>query len=52
VDGQTKGTGAHLAQVYSLLPFEPVRGEGVYLYAESGRKVLDLYGGHAVDVLG
>jgi acetylornithine/succinyldiaminopimelate/putrescine aminotransferase len=52
VGGQTRRNGAHLGQVYSLLPFEPVRGEGAYLITESGRKVLDLYGGHAVAALG
>jgi acetylornithine/succinyldiaminopimelate/putrescine aminotransferase len=44
--------GAHLDEVYAQLPFEPVRGEGAYLYAENGRRVLDLYGGHAVALLG
>jgi acetylornithine/succinyldiaminopimelate/putrescine aminotransferase len=43
---------AHLDEVYALLPFEPVRGEGVYLEAADGRRVLDLYGGHAVAALG
>jgi acetylornithine/succinyldiaminopimelate/putrescine aminotransferase len=52
MDAQTGKPGAHLSEVYALLPFEPVRGEGVYLYGKSGRRVLDLYGGHAVVVLG
>ena len=43
---------AHLDEVYSLLPFAPVKGEGVYLTSEDGRRVLDLYGGHAVAALG
>jgi acetylornithine/succinyldiaminopimelate/putrescine aminotransferase len=43
---------AHLGEVYAQLPFEPVRGEGVYLYDRHGRRVLDLYGGHAVALLG
>jgi acetylornithine/succinyldiaminopimelate/putrescine aminotransferase len=43
---------AHLGEVYAQLPFEPVRGEGVYLYDRDGRRVLDLYGGHAVALLG
>jgi acetylornithine/succinyldiaminopimelate/putrescine aminotransferase len=43
---------AHLNEVYSLLPFTPVRGQGVYLEDAAGRKVLDLYGGHAVAALG
>jgi acetylornithine/N-succinyldiaminopimelate aminotransferase len=52
MDGQPGKLGAHLSEVYSLLPFEPLRGEGVYLFDKSGRRVLDLYGGHAVVVLG
>ena len=43
---------AHLDEVYSLLPFEPVRGEGVFLENAAGRRILDLYGGHAVAALG
>jgi acetylornithine/succinyldiaminopimelate/putrescine aminotransferase len=43
---------AHLNEVYSLLPFTPVRGRGVYLEDAAGRKVLDFYGGHAVAALG
>ena len=43
---------AHLDEVYPLLPFEPVRGDGVWLEEASGRRVLDLYGGHAVAALG
>jgi acetylornithine/succinyldiaminopimelate/putrescine aminotransferase len=43
---------AHLDEVYALLPFTPVRGDGVYLEDASGRRVLDLYGGHAVAALG
>jgi acetylornithine/N-succinyldiaminopimelate aminotransferase len=45
-------THAHLDEVYPLLPFEPVRGEGAYLEDAAGRRVLDLYGGHAVAALG
>jgi len=44
--------GAHLDEVYPLLPFEPVRGEGAWLEDASGRRVLDMYGGHAVAALG
>ena len=44
--------GAHLNEVYPLLPFAPVRGEGVYLEDAAGRRVLDFYGGHAVAALG
>jgi acetylornithine/succinyldiaminopimelate/putrescine aminotransferase len=43
---------AHLDEVYPHLPFEPVRGEGVWLEDTNGRRVLDLYGGHAVAALG
>lgn len=38
--------------VYHHLPLEIERGEGVYVYTEDGRRYLDLYGGHAVAVLG
>ncbi len=44
--------GAHLNEVYPMLPFTPVRGAGVYLENAAGRRVLDLYGGHAVAALG
>ena len=43
---------AHLDEVYPHLPFEPTRGDGVWLEDASGRRVLDLYGGHAVAALG
>lgn len=42
----------HLAQVYGQLPVEPVSGEGAYLRCADGRRLLDLYGGHAVCALG
>ena len=41
-----------LAPVFAQYPLEVLRGEGVWLYAPSGRRVLDLYGGHAVAALG
>ncbi len=44
--------GAHLNEVYPMLPFTPVRGTGVYLENAAGRRILDLYGGHAVAALG
>ena len=44
--------GAHLNEVYPMLPFTPARGAGVFLEDAAGRRVLDLYGGHAVAVLG
>ncbi|MGI9259437.1 MAG: aspartate aminotransferase family protein [Gammaproteobacteria bacterium] len=45
-------SGAHLDEVYPTLPYEPVSGKGVYLEDAGGRRVLDLYGGHAVAGLG
>jgi len=41
----------HLLQVYSQLPLEVSSAEGVYLYA-GDRRIVDLYGGHAVAALG
>jgi acetylornithine/N-succinyldiaminopimelate aminotransferase len=41
-----------LAPVFAQYPLEVVRGEGVWLYGRDGRRVLDLYGGHAVAALG
>src|SRR5688572_987454 len=41
-----------LFQVYDELPFVPVRGEGVWIWDAAGRRVLDLWGGHAVALLG
>ena len=43
---------AHLNEVYPMLPFTPVRGQGVHLENAAGRRVLDFYGGHAVAALG
>ncbi len=43
---------AQLTEVYPMLPFVPVSGTGVYIQDEAGRRVLDLYGGHAVAALG
>ncbi|MEL7309930.1 MAG: aminotransferase class III-fold pyridoxal phosphate-dependent enzyme [Pseudomonadota bacterium] len=42
----------YLLGVYAQLGFSPVSGEGAYLIDASGRRVLDLYGGHAVAALG
>lgn len=42
----------HLLAVYPQLDFEPIRGEGAWLIDANGRRLLDLYGGHAVAVLG
>ncbi|MEJ0099193.1 MAG: aminotransferase class III-fold pyridoxal phosphate-dependent enzyme [Pseudomonadota bacterium] len=41
-----------LAPVFAQYPLEVLRGDGVWLYAPDGRRVLDLYGGHAVAALG
>lgn len=38
--------------VYPRYDVEPVRGEGCYVWDESGTKYLDLYGGHAVISIG
>jgi len=42
----------YLLPVYKHLDLEPIRGEGVWLEEASGRRLLDLYGGHAVVLLG
>ena len=41
----------HLLQVYSQLPLEVTSADGVYLHA-GNRRIVDLYGGHAVAALG
>ncbi len=42
----------HLAPVYAQWPLDIVDAAGVYLHTRDGRKILDLYGGHAVAALG
>jgi acetylornithine/succinyldiaminopimelate/putrescine aminotransferase len=42
----------HLAHVFSMFPLEVVDAEGVFLNTNDGRRILDLYGGHAVAALG
>jgi acetylornithine/succinyldiaminopimelate/putrescine aminotransferase len=42
----------HLAPVFAQFPLEVVDAQGVYLHTPGGRRVLDLYGGHAVAALG
>jgi len=42
----------HLAHVYAQYPIEVVSAAGVHLVTRDGRRVLDLYGGHAVAALG
>jgi acetylornithine/N-succinyldiaminopimelate aminotransferase len=41
-----------LAPVFAQYPLEVVSADGVWLTARDGRKVLDMYGGHAVAALG
>src|SRR5882672_1005238 len=43
---------SHLAPVFAQYPIEVVSADGVYLHTRDGRKVLDLYGGHAEAALG
>lgn len=38
--------------VYGQLPFNPVRAAGCDILTDDGRRILDLYGGHAVAALG
>jgi acetylornithine/succinyldiaminopimelate/putrescine aminotransferase len=42
----------HLAPVYAQWPIDVVAAEGVHLHTRDGRRILDLYGGHAVAALG
>ena len=42
----------HLAPVYAQWALDVIGGEGVHLLTRDGRKILDLYGGHAVAALG
>ena len=42
----------HLAPVYAQFALDVVDASGVYLHTREGRRVLDLYGGHAVAALG
>src|SRR5580658_7466808 len=48
----TQALNSHLAQVFAQYPIEVAHGEGVWLHARDGRKILDFYGGHAVAGLG
>lgn len=41
-----------LFDVYPLYDLKPVRGQGAYVYDESGTAYLDFYGGHAVISIG
>src|SRR5512141_1351828 len=42
----------HLAPVYAQWPLDIVDASGVHLHTRDGRRILDLYGGHAVAALG
>src|SRR5688572_16597808 len=46
------GVPDYLAPVFAQYPLQVERGEGVFLITPEGRRVLDLYGGHAVAALG
>jgi acetylornithine/succinyldiaminopimelate/putrescine aminotransferase len=48
----SSGVPDHLAQVFAQYPLPVVSAEGVWLNVRDGRRVLDLYGGHAVAALG
>lgn len=41
-----------LAPVFAQFPLQVVSAQGVWLHTATGRRVLDLYGGHAVAALG
>ncbi len=50
-DARTREAAATIP-VYGQLPFVPVHAEGCDIVTEDGRRILDLYGGHAVAALG
>lgn len=41
-----------LVETYPQYPFELVRGEGNFVFDRDGKRYLDLYGGHAVCLIG
>ena len=43
---------SHLAPVFAQYPIEVVNAEGVWLHTRDRRRVLDMYGGHAVAAVG
>src|SRR5258708_11937929 len=43
----TQALTSHLAQVFAQYPIEVAHGDGVWLHARDGRKILDFYGGEA-----
>lgn len=50
-DARTREAAATIP-VYGQLPFVPVHAEGCDIVTDDGRRILDLYGGHAVAALG
>jgi acetylornithine/succinyldiaminopimelate/putrescine aminotransferase len=46
------GMSQHLLDTFEKLPFPIERGEGVYVFDDKDNRYLDLYGGHAVSLLG
>ena len=50
-DARSRET-ASTIPVYGQLPFVPVRAAGCDIVTANGRRILDLYGGHAVAALG
>lgn len=50
--GEAVASDSHLLPVYAQTPVEPLRGDGVWLETAEGRRLLDIYGGHAVALLG
>ncbi len=43
---------SHLLKTYEQYPVKLVRGKGVFVWDDQGKKYLDFYGGHAVCLLG
>jgi acetylornithine/succinyldiaminopimelate/putrescine aminotransferase len=50
-DARTREAAATIP-VYGQLPFVPAHAEGSHIVTDDGRRILDLYGGHAVAALG
>ena len=50
--GARERESAAMIPVYGQLPFVPERAAGCDIVTSSGRRILDLYGGHAVSALG
>ena len=48
----TRALPDHLAPVFAHFPLDVSGAHGVHLHTPGGRKILDLYGGHAVAALG